>query len=260
MTRKEVVTRTAVVTGSAGGIGSAVVASLENAGYRVIGVDLANADVHADLADPEKRTHAVAEVADRVGHRLDALVVCAGLGGTVSPASTIARVNYFGAVAFLDGLRDSLMAGHEPAAVAIGSNSASIAPGDHALASTLLAGDEEIAARLADQEDGQLVYAVGKLALTRWCRQGVQAWADAGVRLNVVAPGPVTTPLLQEQLDHPEYGPLVRAFPVPLNRWAEPREVAHAVRFLLSSEAAMIHGSTLFVDGGTDALVRPDVP
>lgn len=260
MSRKEPSTRTAVVTGSAGGIGSAVVTALENAGFRVTGVDLADADVHVDLADPGARAAAVDEVAELVGHRLDALVVCAGLGGTVTPASLVARVNYFGAVAILDGLREVLMAGSEPAAVAVGSNSASFAPSDHALLAALLDGDEDHAVRLADREDGQLVYAVGKLALTRWCRSQVQTWGDDGVRLNVVAPGPVRTPLLQETLDHPDYGPLVRDFPVPLGRWAEPREIANLVRFLLSPEAAMIHGATLFVDGGTDALMRPDAP
>ena len=86
----------------------------------------------------------------------------------------------------------------------------------------------------------------------------MQTWADRGVRLNLVAPGPVHTPLFQGTLDDPVLGPLVDLLPVPLGRPAEPDEIAGPIAFLLSSEAAMIHGSVLFVDGGSDALFRSD--
>ncbi len=250
-------TRTAVVTGSAGGIGGAIRETLEGQGYRVVGVDLRGAEVNADLADPSTRSEAIAVVRDQVDG-IDALVVAAGLGGTVSPASTIARVNHGAAVGFLEGLRDLLTEGGS--AVAIGSNSSVFAPTDHPLLVALTAGDEERAAELADAEDGQLVYAVSKLALTRWCRAQATVWGEAGRRLNVVAPGPVPTALLQAQLDHPDYGPMVRAFPVPLGRWGTTDDIAAAVRFLVSDDAAWIHGVVLPVDGGTDAMARADVP
>ncbi|NED63765.1 SDR family oxidoreductase, partial [Streptomyces sp. SID10244] len=50
---------------------------------------------------------------------------------------------------------------------------------------------------------GPVAYAASKIAVTHWCRARAVSddWAGAGVRLNVIAPGPVMTPLLQSQLD-----------------------------------------------------------
>ena len=52
-------------------------------------------------------------------------------------------------------------------------------------------------------------------------------------------------------------GDLIRSFPVPLDRWGEKDEIAEAVWFLLGA-ATWTTGVMLFVDGGTDALLRPD--
>jgi NAD(P)-dependent dehydrogenase (short-subunit alcohol dehydrogenase family) len=87
----------------------------------------------------------------------------------------------------------------------------------------------------------------------------IAARSFRGVRPNAVAPGPVRTPLLQATLDDPVLGPLADALPVPLGRRAAPGEIAHAVTFLLAPASAYIHGAVLFVGGGTDALLRPDV-
>ena len=59
-------------------------------------------------------------------------------------------------------------------------------------------------------------------------------------------------------LDDPELGPLIEALPVPLGRRATPQEIAAAVAFLLDPAHGYVHGVVLFVDGGTDALLRPD--
>lgn len=248
------------VTGSTGGIGRAICERIKAEGGRVIGVDVRGADVEADLSTAAGRDAAVAAVQAACDGVLDGLVVCAGLGGTVKPASVVARVNYFGAVGLLDGLRPCLARGTRPAAVAISSNSATaVPPGNDGLVERFLDGDEEGAAALADQTDGELVYARSKLALARAVRRRVSEWGHDSIRLNAVAPGPVLTPLTEAALRDPVSGPLIRAFPVPLERWGEPAEIADAVWFLLGPRGAWIHGVVLFVDGGTDALLRGDV-
>jgi len=251
--------RAIAVTGSASGIGRAVRARLERSGERVIGIDLRDAEVIADLARPEGRAAAVVGVRAACGGRLDGLVACAGVGPQVEPWSTIVSLDYFGAQALLEGLREALAAGERPAAVAISSNSSTLPGADTPLVTACLAGDEEEARRQALALDGHRTYAGSKLALTRWVRQNAPtaAWAGSGVRLNAVAPGPVETPLLQAGLDHPLYGPAIRGFPIPAGRFGTADEVAAAVAFLLGPEAGFCCGSVLFVDGGTDAMLRP---
>jgi len=253
--------RRIAVTGSASGIGAAIRARLETGNAKVIGVDLRDAEVIADLSRPDGRAAAVAEVRAACHGRLDGLVVCAGVGPHVEPWSTIVSVNYFGAQALLAGLREALAAGDTPAAVAVSSNSAVLPGADTPLVAACLADEEDEARRLALELDGHRAYAGSKLALLRWTRRHAPGpgWAAAGVRLNAVAPGPVRTPLLDDSLTHPLYGPAIRNFPVPLGGFGAPEDVAAAVAFLLGSEARFCCGSVLFVDGGTDALVHPDM-
>jgi len=249
-----------VVSGSAGGIGGAIRARIEAEANQVIGVDVRDAEVLADLSSPEGRDEMVAGVAELAGTLLDGVVAAAGLGGSGgAPNATIASVNYFGALATLDGLRPLLEQGERPAAVAVSSNSAPLAGAGTPLVDALLADDETQARRLADaagDDQGEAIYAQSKLALARAIRRRAQDWGDAGVRLNAIAPGPVLTPLTQSGLDHPVTGELIRSYPIPLGRWGEKDEIADGVWFLLTN--TWIHGSVLFVDGGTDALLAPD--
>jgi NAD(P)-dependent dehydrogenase (short-subunit alcohol dehydrogenase family) len=250
--------RTFVITGSGSGLGAAVRARLEAAGDRVIGVDLRGQEIDADLATPTGRSAAMNAVLDLTEGTIDGLVVCAGLGPHVQPRSLIVSVNYYGAVEVLVGLRPALAAGDGPAAVAISSNSIGMVPvNDPALLDAMLDGTESDAVALASDYDGSSVYAHTKIALARAVRRRSQVWGDAGVRLNAIAPGPVNTPLLQGSLDDPTLGPLVDALPIPLGRRADPDDVAATVVFLLGPDAGFVHGSILFADGGTDAVVRP---
>lgn len=252
----------AAVTGSASGIGAAVRARLEADGARVVGVDLRDADVVADLGTAAGREAAAAGVREACDGRLDRLVLCAGVGSHLDDLGLIASVNYFGAVALLDGLGDALAAGRAPAAVVIGSNSSQYLPFDEgppaAYVEALLAGDEAAARERAAATNGFVAYAGAKHALARAVRRRARALGGRGVRANVVAPGPVETPLLEGSLRHPVFSRGVDQVEIPLGRRGRPEEVAGLVAFLLSAEAGWMHGSVVFFDGGNDAVVRPD--
>lgn len=251
--------RVVAVTGSASGIGAATRARLEEDGRRVVGVDLRGAEVEADLSRPEGRRAAIDAILERCEGRLDAAVLCAGVGGHVADLGLVAAVNYFGAVEVLDALLPALRRGEHPAVVVMASNSAQFFPLDeHPYVLALLEGDEARARELAAKENGFIAYAGSKHALARAVRRRASEWGKAGVRLNALAPGPVRTPLLQATVDHPVFGKGLEQLEVPLGRFAEPAEIAGLVSFLLGDEAAYVHGSVVYVDGGNDAAIRPD--
>jgi NAD(P)-dependent dehydrogenase (short-subunit alcohol dehydrogenase family) len=250
-----------VITGSASGIGAAIRRRMEGEGHSVIGVDLRDAEVAADLSTPEGRAEAMRAVRETSGGALDGVVACAGLGPQVEDLTKIVAVNYFGAQATLAELRDLLAAGEKTAAVAISSNSSTIAPTSDEIVAACLNGNETEALRLAAQTDGSTAYASAKLALARWVRRNAPAadWAGAGVRLNAVAPGAVTTPLLQQGLDDKRWGEAIRSLPIPLgDGFGSPDQIAAAVAFLLGPDSSFCCGSILYADGGSDALIRPD--
>jgi NAD(P)-dependent dehydrogenase (short-subunit alcohol dehydrogenase family) len=251
---------TTVITGSASGIGAAIRARLEKAGDKVIGIDIKGADIIADLSTREGREAAVAEVKRRCGDIIDRFVACAGISTDDPSPARIASVNYFGMIDLLDGLFDSLKRGKAPAAVVISSNSAQIRVlDDDPYVLALLEHDEAKAGRIVEEaNDTILAYMGSKNAVARAIRRRAMVWGNAGVRLNAVAPGNTKTPQLQRGLDHPVFGDLIRALPRPLGRDAEPDEIAVVVAFLLSRDASYIHGAVYYVDGGIDAVARPD--
>lgn len=254
--------RIAAVTGSASGIGAAVRVRLEAEGLRVVGVDLRGAEVEADLSQREGREAALAGVREACGARLDRLVLCAGVGSHVDDLALLPSVNYFGAVALLDGLTGLLAAGEAPAALAVGSNSARYMPFDEGppadYVEALLAGDEPAARAHATTSNGFVAYAGAKHALTVAVRRRARALGARGVRANVLAPGPVETPLLEGSRRHPVFGAGVDQVEIPLGRRGSPEEVAETIAFLVSPQVAWMHGSVVFLDGGNDAVVRPD--
>lgn len=230
----------------------------ERSGLKVVGVDRHDAEVIADLSTADGRRQAVEKTTELAGGHLDGVVACAGLGPHVRPFDAIPKVNYFGALAYLDGLLPALSGGEAPAAVAISSNGATLTPTNQAFVDVLLSDDEEAACAMAETLDGATVYGMSKLAMTIGLRRRAGAWAERGVRLNMVAPGPVNTPLLEASLADKTLGPMIESLPVPVGRRANPNEIAGAVGFLLDPVNSFIHGSLLFVDGGSDALIRPD--
>ena len=250
--------RTIAVTGSASGIGAATASLLEKDGCRVIRLDWKGGDVVADLGSEDGRRSAIEGVRRLAGERLDGLLSGAGLG-PYDEAKAVVRVNHFGALAVLDGLRDLLARGHEPAAVAISSIgavfTALLVPG---CVEACLAGDERAAQAALEGKDGNTAYVNAKHALALALRRRAAEWGGLGIRLNAVLPGKVATPMLAKIHAHEVLGPTIQALPVPLGREAAPEEIAHVIAFLLGPGARYVHGTTVKVDGGSDALVRPE--
>jgi NAD(P)-dependent dehydrogenase (short-subunit alcohol dehydrogenase family) len=256
---------TYVVTGSESGIGAATVTRLAEDGHRVIGVDRSPTDVTADLGTLEGRRQAVREITALAPEGIAGFVPCAGLGGfTGSDSALLVSVNYFGAVELAAGLRPLLTVGAangEPASVVVlSSNSVTCQPGWASdVAGLCLDGDEETARSAAAEKGAVHVYPATKAALAWWARREAvkQEWIGAGIRLNAVAPGMVETAMTERLRNDPQLGVFADAYPTALGRPGRPDEIAETIAFLLSARAGLVVGATLFVDGGTDALMHP---
>ncbi len=248
-----------VITGGASGIGAASADRLRHDGFRVITIDLHDADVVADLGSPDGRSQAVAAAIDQCEGELSGLVTCAGVAGLPDRlGSLLVSINYFGTVALLEGLRP-LLASSGGAAVAISSNATTVQPGvPLPIIDACLAGDEENARALADQAGSIPTYAATKLAVAHWVRRNAVGaeWAGAGIRLNAVAPGMVETPLLHEGQADPRVAPMLAMLPLPIGRAGTPSEIAALVALLIGPDGGFFCGSVLFCDGGSDALLR----
>jgi NAD(P)-dependent dehydrogenase (short-subunit alcohol dehydrogenase family) len=255
---------TYVVTGSASGIGAATADRLQARGDRVVGVDRRSGDVVADLGDAGQRRRVVAEVTALVGGSLDGAVCCAGIPGAPDRnGADLVSVNYFGTTELLEGLRPLLANNGSAAAVCVTSNSVTCQPGwPTKVAEACLGADEPAARARAADVEALHVYPATKAALAWWARQRAvrDEWAGAGIRLNAVAPGLVETPMTAEMRRAPGFAELLDAYPLPVGRRGRPEEVAAAIEFLLSPQAALCCGTVLFVDGGTDALFNPHTP
>jgi NAD(P)-dependent dehydrogenase (short-subunit alcohol dehydrogenase family) len=248
--------RTVCITGSAGGIGGATRTRLEKDGARVIGVDVRDAEVVADLSTPAGRDAMVAAVTELCGGMLDGLVAAAGIMGD---QPLVVAINYFGAIASLDGLRPLLAHGTDASAVAISSNSTTTTPGlPTDLVDVILAGDEAQALAATSRAPGVFAYPASKLALARWVRHHAPQpdWIGAGIRLNAIAPGVIETPMTKDDLEF--IFSIPDTFPVPIGRPGLPSEIASLIAYLLSPDAGFFCGSVVFADGGTDAAVRAD--
>jgi NAD(P)-dependent dehydrogenase (short-subunit alcohol dehydrogenase family) len=99
---------------------------------------------------------------------------------------------------------------------------------------------------------GRSVYGISKGGMIQMARMLAIEWAALGVRVNAVAPSTVLTDSRREMYKEP--GVLESMLErIPTKRFLEPGEVAAAVRYLASPEAASITGHTLVVDGGLTA-------
>jgi NAD(P)-dependent dehydrogenase (short-subunit alcohol dehydrogenase family) len=232
-----------VVTGAASGIGKALTEQLRSEGNTVFGVDLRDADVTVDLTTAEGRTALVEKVTELSGGTIDAIVAVAGLA---APIPATAGVNYFGAVATLEGLRP-LLAGSDAPRAAVVASLAALEPVDDVLFAALVSGDEpealERAQAIADlpsDTPSNAIYNSSKSAIALWVRTNAPTdeWAGAGIALNAIAPGVIETPMIAEILATEE-GRAALAAGAP------------------SEQNTHVTGQIIFVDGGAEVIRRP---
>ncbi len=245
------------VTGSASGIGEATKRRLEGDGHRVIGVDLRNAEVEADLGTADGRRRTVERVLEVSGGVLHGLVPAAGVTGA---PDALVSINFFGVMALVNGLHDALARANGSGIVFISSNSTILTPGltrEHA-AFYLEHLDDEEACKSYFADKGFLAYPAGKLALSYWARAHsvLPEWIGRGIKVNAVAPGLTDTGMTRPLLQVAEAKASVDAIPIPFGRWATPDEIASVIALLLSTDTCIL-GQTIIIDGGTDALIQP---
>jgi len=255
--------RTSVVTGSASGIGKATKELLEARREKVIGVDLRDADVTVDLATADGRATLIDRVTELSRGSIDAIYAIAGLA---KPVPATVAVNFFGAVATLERLRPLLLSASAPRAVAV-TSMASLGPVDDQLVAALTAGNEATGLARADllasepQTGGALIYASTKKAIALWIRRNAPKpqWAGASIPLNAVAPGITRTPMMTKHTHSKESrAAILKLVPMPLNGIAEPIVVARLLAWLGSEENTHLCGQVVFIDGGSDAMIRGD--
>ncbi|OBI55803.1 SDR family oxidoreductase [Mycobacterium sp. E796] len=257
---------TYAITGSASGMGREAAQRLRADGHTVIGVDVKDAEVVADLSTPHGREAAADGILAACGGQLEGAVLAAGLGPSRGRdrARLIAQVNYLGVVELLVALRPTLASADRAKVVVVSSNSTTTVPAvPGRTVRALLAHDADRAVRSVrpfGPAAPTMMYAASKIAVARWVRRHAvrPEWAGSGVRLNALAPGAIMTPMLQEQLADPRQAKAVRSFPVPVGGFGDAGQLADWMRFMLSDSADFLCGSIVFVDGGTDAYFRAD--
>jgi NAD(P)-dependent dehydrogenase (short-subunit alcohol dehydrogenase family) len=224
--------KTAIVTGGGTGIGLATCHRLARAGYRVIAGGL---DREGDL--PEGADFVPTDVTSEeqlrslVGRagEIDALVNCAGIlrqerEWRVEDFKLVLDVNLTAALAVSTLAREQLTA-RRGAIVNIASMWSYF-------------GSPKSPA-----------YAASKGGIVALTRSMAVAWGPEGVRVNAVAPGWVMTRMGLGAKNDPAREPKITGR-IPLGRWAEPGDIANVIAFLVSDEAAYVHGAVLPVDGG----------
>ena len=253
--------KTIVVTGSASGIGKATAERFRRQGDRVIGVDRREGgpeDIVADLSTPDGRAAMIEAVERASPQGIDAVIAAAAIASVPQPHATI-TINYYGAIATLEGLRPLLARSAAPRAVTFCSTAMLLPAIDNGLIADLLEKSERtVLASLTF--DANICYCSGKVALGRWLRRAAVSaeWAGSGILLNAIAPGVINTPMNDIVFSSEEGRKMLATYqPNAVGRFGEADDVAEAVAFLAGMEGGYLLGQILFVDGGTEALLRP---
>ena len=227
-------TKVALVTGGARGIGRAIATDL-NRDHRVAitwrttrpeGLPEGVLAIQADLAAPGSSIAVIAEIIERFG-RLDVIVNNAGL---IEPSAK----DSFDAASLRAMLDINLLA---PAAL-LAAALPHLGPG------AAIVNISSVNAVLPPL--GASVYGASKAALNLWTRGMAKELGDRQIRVNAVAPGAINIP---EEPRSPELTALFVNL-TALGRIGTPQDIARAVRFLASEEASFITGEVLTVSGG----------
>ncbi len=224
--------RRAIVTGATGGIGSAIVSALTDAGHAVAACDAAGtqAPFTFDVRDR-------AAVQQGIGHAIEHLGGCDALVANAGIVDTIHRAERFPEAAWRQDLEVNLYGAFHVVQAAFE------ALADSGDARVVLI--SSVAAEIG--LPGQVAYGASKAGLVGMARTLAAEWAPKGIRCNVVMPGMIATPKVQAMP-----GPLQQRLHrmIPLGRFGAVEELAGTVAFLLSPAAAYITGAVLRVDGG----------
>lgn len=236
----------AIVTGGAQGIGRAIAEKLAAGGARVVLADLdgvaaeaAAAEiggtataVTADVTSPSAVRAMVDDVVERFG-RIDVLVNNAGWD-VASPFvdsdpddwDRVIRINLYGVLHTSKAVLPVMIAQGSGAVVNLGSDAGRVG------------------------SSGEAVYSAAKGGVIAFTKAMARETARHGVRVNCVCPGPTDTALFASMGgDDPKLREsLIRA--IPMRRLATPADIANAVAFYASGEAAFITGQTVSVSGG----------
>lgn len=251
--------RKIVITGAASGIGAVTAQLLRENGDAVVGIDVHNADIVADLSTRSGRKEAAARAANLCDDSIDAVIACAGKS---TQSAVDVSVNFFGVVDLLDDLRPALSRAQKPR-VAVVSSVTAIHDGDPDVVNACINRDEERAVALAqkaiDDGRGTGIYGSSKRALALWIREHAitDEWAGAGIALNAVAPGMVVTPMTAARRASEDQKLMAeRAVPSKLGDWIQPEAVADCLIWLTRPANTNTTGQIIFVDGGAEAVIR----
>jgi NAD(P)-dependent dehydrogenase (short-subunit alcohol dehydrogenase family) len=236
--------RVAVVTGGSSGIGQACAALFVAEGARVAVLDRESNpdsphfDVRCDVSDDAAVQEAFAQIAARFG-RVDIVLNAAGIAvrKTVADEDVATWDRCFGVNVRGSFLASKYALAHMPEGGSI----------IHIASVTGITGVRSRAAYSATK--GAIVALTQNMAMDLAARR---------IRVNCVCPGFITTPLLAGLLQDPMRAARLTAMH-PLGRLGTPEDVARAVLFLASDDAAWITGHALVVDGGFTAGQREDI-
>lgn len=227
----------ALVTGAASGIGAAVARRFAEEGASVVAADLAELPAAPgieprtlDVADPASVEAAVEAVLARHG-RIDSLVHAAGIGQEIpfldTPLATFDRI-------IAVNLRGTFLIGQRVARAMRDAGKGAIVN---------IASVAGLRGSI-----GRAAYGGSKGGVVIMSQVMAVDLAAFGIRVNVVAPGPIETPMVVAMHDAAIRAAWQRQ--IPLRRYGEAHEVAAACLFLVSDEASFITGHVLAVDGG----------